>query len=37
MTDFGIKEALEKLGGTIEVKSQTGEGTNFHIEIPNQI
>ena len=32
-----VKEALEKMGGSIEVKSKTGQGTQFNIEIPNQL
>lgn len=32
-----VKEALDKIGGTIEVKSKTGDGTEFNIEIPNQL
>lgn len=32
-----VKEALEKMGGSIEVKSKSGKGTDFHIEIPNQL
>ena len=32
-----VKEALEKMDGTIEVKSKSGEGTEFNIEIPNQL
>ena len=31
-----VKEAVEKLKGTIEVESSLGVGTTFHIEIPNQ-
>lgn len=33
---FVVKEALDKLGGTIAVQSNYGEGTNFEISIPNQ-
>lgn len=32
-----VKEALEKLGGTISVESEKDKGTKFIIEIPNQI
>ncbi|MDZ7845737.1 MAG: HAMP domain-containing sensor histidine kinase [Owenweeksia sp.] len=32
-----VKEALEKMDGTIEVESKMGEGTLFSIKIPNQI
>lgn len=32
-----VKEAVEKLGGTIELESQVGKGTVFKIELPNQI
>jgi len=32
-----VKEALEKLGGTISVESEQDKGTKFIIEIPNQI
>jgi signal transduction histidine kinase len=31
-----VKEALGKLGGSIEVKSRSGGGTEFDITIPNQ-
>lgn len=30
-----VKEAVEKLGGTISVKSAPGEGTDFTIQVPN--
>ena len=30
-----VKEAVEKLGGTIELESQIGKGTVFRIELPN--
>lgn len=30
-----VKEAVEKLGGTIELESQVGKGTVFKIELPN--
>lgn len=30
-----VKEAVEKLGGTIELESQIGKGTVFKIELPN--
>lgn len=30
-----VKEAVEKLGGTMELESQVGKGTVFHIELPN--
>jgi len=32
-----VKEAVEKLGGTIELESQPGMGTMFRIELPNLI
>ncbi|GGA71128.1 hypothetical protein GCM10008015_09800 [Flavobacterium palustre] len=32
-----VKEALEKLGGTINVESEQDKGTKFIVEIPNQI
>lgn len=32
-----VKEALEKMGGKIEVESETEKGTIFNIEIPNQL
>lgn len=32
-----VKEAVEKLGGTIELESQVGKGTVFKIELPNLI
>lgn len=32
-----VKEAVEKLGGTIDLESQMGEGTVFKIELPNLI
>lgn len=32
-----VKEALDKMGGTISVDSQPGEGTSFSIKIPNQL
>lgn len=32
-----VKEALDKLEGIISVSSQEGNGTNFDIEIPNEI
>jgi signal transduction histidine kinase len=31
-----VKEAVLKIGGTIEVKSNPGEGTTFFISIPNK-
>lgn len=31
-----VKEALNKIGGTINVESQYGEGTKFEISIPNR-
>ncbi len=34
---FIVKEALDKMGGQIDVKSAVGEGTTFSIEIPNQV
>lgn len=30
-----VKEAVEKLGGSIETESQVGKGTVFRIELPN--
>lgn len=33
---YVAKEALNKLGGNIEVSSQVGHGTKFKITIPNQ-
>ena len=30
-----VKEMVKKLGGTIQVSSVIGEGTTFHLEIPN--
>jgi signal transduction histidine kinase len=30
-----VKEAVDKLDGSIELKSQPGEGTEFHIHLPN--
>ena len=30
-----VKEAVEKLGGTIDLESQLGKGTVFKIELPN--
>lgn len=32
-----VKEAIEKIKGTIEVESKEGEGTRFLIKIPNRI
>jgi signal transduction histidine kinase len=32
-----VKEALDKIGGTIEVQSKKGSGTEFNIEIPNRL
>ena len=32
-----VKEAVEKLGGTIELESQVGKGTMFKIELPNRM
>lgn len=32
-----VKEAVEKLGGAIELESQVGKGTVFKIELPNLI
>ncbi len=31
---YAVKEEVEKLGGIIEVRSISGEGTTFYIEIP---
>ena len=31
-----VKEALNKIGGTINVESKYGEGTQFEIIIPNR-
>lgn len=33
---YNVKDALDKLGGTIEVKSVLGEGTSFLIQIPTK-
>lgn len=30
-----VNEAVKKLGGTIEVKSEVNVGTSFHVVIPN--
>ena len=32
-----VKEAVEKLCGTIQLESQLGKGTVFSIELPNMI
>jgi signal transduction histidine kinase len=32
-----VKEMTKKLGGTIQVTSAFGEGTSFHLEIPNAL
>ena len=32
-----VKEAVEKLGGHIELESQIGKGVLFKIELPNLI
>jgi signal transduction histidine kinase len=32
-----VKEAVDKLGGTIELESQVGKGTVFKIELPNLV
>lgn len=32
-----VKEAVEKLGGKIDLESQVGNGTLFRIELPNLI
>jgi signal transduction histidine kinase len=32
-----VKNAVEKLGGQIKVASKPGEGTRFHILLPNRI
>ncbi|HEX7013861.1 MAG TPA: HAMP domain-containing sensor histidine kinase, partial [Cyclobacteriaceae bacterium] len=32
-----VKNAVEKLGGEISVASKQGEGTRFHIVLPNRI
>lgn len=34
---FILKDTVERLHGTIEVKSEVGEGTRFKISIPNQV
>lgn len=31
-----VKEAIEKLGGSIDVESSLGEGSKFQVEIPNK-
>ena len=33
---FVITEIIEKLGGTIDVKSQVGHGTEFTVQLPDQ-
>jgi signal transduction histidine kinase len=30
-----VREAIQKIGGTIEVKSELGKGTEFAVVIPN--
>lgn len=30
-----VKEMVQKIGGTIELHSNLGEGTRFHLELPN--
>lgn len=32
-----VKNAVEKLGGQIKIASQLGQGTRFHILLPNRI
>jgi signal transduction histidine kinase len=32
-----VKNAVEKLGGQIKVASSPGQGTRFHILLPNRI
>ncbi len=32
-----VKEAVEKLGGSIELESEMGSGTQFRIELPNLV
>lgn len=34
---FILKDTVERLGGTIEMKSRPGNGTTFKIHIPNQV
>jgi signal transduction histidine kinase len=31
-----VKNAMEKLGGSIQVNSNLGKGTSFELKIPNQ-
>jgi signal transduction histidine kinase len=32
-----VKNAVEKLGGEVRVVSRPGEGTRFHILLPNRV
>ena len=32
-----VKEAVEKLNGTIRVDSKEGEGSTFSVKIPNEL
>jgi signal transduction histidine kinase len=34
---FIVKDTIDRLKGSIEVRSKKGEGTTFHIRIPNQL
>jgi PAS domain S-box-containing protein len=34
---FIVKDTIERLAGTIQVKSNVGEGTMFQVRIPNQL
>ncbi|MCD9014759.1 PAS domain-containing sensor histidine kinase [Parachryseolinea silvisoli] len=34
---FIVKDTLERLGGEVKVVSNQGQGTTFHVRIPNQI
>jgi signal transduction histidine kinase len=31
-----VKEAINRMGGEITIKSEFGVGTTFHVQIPNQ-
>ncbi len=34
---FIVKDTIERLDGTIQVKSNVGVGTTFQVRIPNQL